>query len=505
MKVLHPYINYCEAMFPINRIQWILFAVMVHIKWTSSSLSGTWDNDVFIGRHWDDWVTPTTVYSPEVTKPALLVMYEPRCEAEIFEKNFIAERLPLQQYLVFGKYDSITTPKYIWYDIDEHDDILNRYNPQNCPEYLYFAKGSSVFQPEIYQRSSGIEVLDWLWGKFAVAISVENHRNDAVMIDIKGKRPHFFILQAGEIQMFQTFISDVILITDRSNGKFIHGMVIEPETTSLDIKNSMDMGDIGDMSWYTKKKQEMEVLSTKTREKIWKISSNYLRNFKQPLLLPMFTKQGYHKTKIPNSLYQDIMEFYRAGKVNRRHESGFVDPLINDREVRCTMVKLSEEMVDHIAEIIKPLMEAWSNVSLELTYLYGIREYYTGNILRNHVDRVSTHVISAILQIDQEMEGQPAWQLEVITRDGKRRHTSLKPGEMLFYESATIIHGRPMPLQGKIYANAFLHYKPINNWKWHMHPDGHWIMYDGHPKEVIDQLVTKTTEQKPKIYYHEEL
>ena len=36
--------------------------------------------------------------------------------------------------------------------------------------------------------------------------------------------------------------------------------------------------------------------------------------------------------------------------------------------------------------------------------MYGIRRYRNGSWLSLHVDRVDTHVVSAILQIDQEVD-----------------------------------------------------------------------------------------------------
>ena len=44
----------------------------------------------------------------------------------------------------------------------------------------------------------------------------------------------------------------------------------------------------------------------------------------------------------------------------------------------------------------------------------------------------------------------------------KKHEVFLDPGEVLFYESAKLLHGRPYPLKGKSYANIFCHYKPLN-------------------------------------------
>lgn len=46
---------------------------------------------------------------------------------------------------------------------------------------------------------------------------------------------------------------------------------------------------------------------------------------------------------------------------------------------------------------------------------------------------------------------------------------------MLFYESTRLIHARPYPFLGKIFANAFLHFKPKTNWNyylWNSSPPG---------------------------------
>ena len=88
-----------------------------------------------------------------------------------------------------------------------------------------------------------------------------------------------------------------------------------------------------------------------------------------------------------------------------------------------------------------------------------------GNVLHNHVDRVNTHVISVILQIDQDLGSENVdWLLEVIEYTGERNHIKLLPGEMLFYESSKLIHGRPDAFRGEIFANAFMHFAPVHDW-----------------------------------------
>jgi Ankyrin repeats (3 copies) len=53
------------------------------------------------------------------------------------------------------------------------------------------------------------------------------------------------------------------------------------------------------------------------------------------------------------------------------------------------------------------------------------------------------------------------WVLELIDHDGYAVNVTLQPGEMIMYESHSILHGRPYPLNGQYYANCFFHYEPI--------------------------------------------
>ena len=56
-----------------------------------------------------------------------------------------------------------------------------------------------------------------------------------------------------------------------------------------------------------------------------------------------------------------------------------------------------------------------------------------------------------------------SWPIEVYGHDGTAHNCTLEPGDLLLYESHTVLHGRPFPLQGEYYANVFVHYKPIDH------------------------------------------
>ncbi len=122
---------------------------------------------------------------------------------------------------------------------------------------------------------------------------------------------------------------------------------------------------------------------------------------------------------------------------------------------------------DSLFRQMRPLLEEWSGVSsLIPTSCYGIRYYLDGAVLENHVDRLKTHAVSAIVNVDQDPEMSEPWLLEIFDHDGNVHHIEMAPGDMVFYESAACVHGRPSPFKGKYYANFFIHYAPQDESIW---------------------------------------
>jgi prolyl 4-hydroxylase len=74
------------------------------------------------------------------------------------------------------------------------------------------------------------------------------------------------------------------------------------------------------------------------------------------------------------------------------------------------------------------------------------------------VDRLPL-VSSAIINVAQDVDED--WLLEVYDHNGQAHNVSMAPGDLVLYESHSIIHGRPFPLKGKYYANIFVHFEPL--------------------------------------------
>ena len=455
----------------------------------------TWDNDVYTGRQFNDLLTQTKVESPEIMTRAVLILYAPSCENGLNMEELRPQRLPPPQYMVFAKHDYESSARCVWYQMDFKDRLKDRYHLEQCLEFLYFDKGKSLFdQPEKYSKSLGYGVFYWIWYKLSIQLTIINNRNLRVMVEFHGDGPKMseFTIETNSTVTVDCYVSYIITIFSAERRTFIYGAVLsfDDNETTIQLEQTTHMESQVDV-WY--KSERKKQLDTGADIGGWRrnIAVIYLHDFKQPVLLPKFTELGYKKGTIPLDLYETLVTFYKNNIHKRVPEFHKIEPAINDSEVKCSMVHLSQEMVKKTADAMQPLMEEWSNVTLEMTRLYGIREYYTGNILRNHVDRVNTHVVSVILQIDKDLGGQPDWELEIIGFDGLRKNVTLQPGEYLFYESATLIHGRPFPYKGNIFANAFLHYRPQQGWKWRRDNDGQWFLFEGQEVEPIEILGTE--------------
>ena len=91
-----------------------------------------------------------------------------------------------------------------------------------------------------------------------------------------------------------------------------------------------------------------------------------------------------------------------------------------------------------------------------------------GAVLATHVDRMPL-ISSAIVNVAQDVD--EPWPIEVIGHDGKAHNVTMEPGDMVLYESHSILHGRPFPLKGRYFANVFIHFEPTGHTLRHIGED----------------------------------
>eukprot|EP00428_Durinskia_dybowskii_P064349 CAMPEP_0170377754 /NCGR_PEP_ID=MMETSP0117_2-20130122/12440_1 /TAXON_ID=400756 /ORGANISM="Durinskia baltica, Strain CSIRO CS-38" /LENGTH=448 /DNA_ID=CAMNT_0010633071 /DNA_START=385 /DNA_END=1731 /DNA_ORIENTATION=- len=172
--------------------------------------------------------------------------------------------------------------------------------------------------------------------------------------------------------------------------------------------------------------------------------------------------------KAPAAAWDPLIAFYEANQHSEKLEDWpRGNTYVNSWEVPSYMVSLENRSLrgglavkQKVWDGVKPILEEWTGQKLEPTSLYGIRIYKDGAILSTHVDRLPL-VTSAIIQVAQDLDD--PWPIEVYDHNGKAYNVTMEPGDMVLYESHTVLHGRPFPLRGRKYANVFVHFQPIGH------------------------------------------
>mmetsp|Transcript_9987 Transcript_9987/g.20822 ORF Transcript_9987/g.20822 Transcript_9987/m.20822 type:complete len:496 (+) Transcript_9987:103-1590(+) len=195
-------------------------------------------------------------------------------------------------------------------------------------------------------------------------------------------------------------------------------------------------------------------------------------NIRQPQSMINMTSTGYAKLKAPDSLLKLLTSFWEANKHAKKFEEwGSGNIYTNHWESPTYMVSVEEKNLEGAGpELKNAIWDAaidgiaeWTGgvAKLRPVSLYGIREYTEGAILSPHVDRVPL-VSSGIVNVAQDVD--EPWPLEVYDRHGHAVNITMEPGDMILYESHSLIHGRPFPLKGRYYANIFIHFEPFDGW-----------------------------------------
>jgi prolyl 4-hydroxylase len=192
---------------------------------------------------------------------------------------------------------------------------------------------------------------------------------------------------------------------------------------------------------------------------------------------PRIDPKGFKVTKVPGPIWGLINDAYKLLQNNIQEENwAGVKDVINtpDGELGSEMMSFDNltTMRKLIHDQLLPMHQSWINQPLIPTMLYGIRSYKRGASLINHVDRLETHHVSSIIVVDKNLScgcgpgKEPEdWPLHFQSHDGKWHKIYAEPGDMILYESATCMHGRPDPFKGTFYRNFYVHYQ-LKDWRY---------------------------------------
>jgi hypothetical protein len=189
-------------------------------------------------------------------------------------------------------------------------------------------------------------------------------------------------------------------------------------------------------------------------------------NLDQPKAQTNYTDVGFKKTRLSDETWSKVKTFWADVKAMENFPDSLrsenwpeANTYVNHWETDTKMHPLDNKLNGVLWDEVEQIMQEWipTASSFSKSSLYGVRVYREGHILAPHVDR-DPLISSAIINIDQEVT--EPWPLEVIGHDGFAHNITISPGEVILYESHSVIHGRPFALKGSYYANVFVHFKP---------------------------------------------
>lgn len=186
--------------------------------------------------------------------------------------------------------------------------------------------------------------------------------------------------------------------------------------------------------------------------------------------LPKLTETGYKIVQCPQEAWGIIQDAYRLLMLNPQPEQGVGRDIIDGGEIPTEMMSFDNltSIRELLLEKLKPVhQEFCGGLDIEPAALYGIRSYNKGATLVNHTDRIQTHHVSSIIIVDKDLDcgcnqtkGVPNdWPLEFHDHNGEIHQIYAEIGDIILYESATCLHGRPTPFKGNWYRNFYVHYK----------------------------------------------
>ncbi|KAL7534776.1 hypothetical protein ACHAXR_006067, partial [Thalassiosira sp. AJA248-18] len=194
-------------------------------------------------------------------------------------------------------------------------------------------------------------------------------------------------------------------------------------------------------------------------------------SLRQPAAMQNYTELGFKKIRAPEEVWKRVKKFWEENKDRKNWQSENWprgNTYTNHWESPTYMVSVEDTRLRGAGSNLKrkvwnaarDTIQEWTGEELTDCSLYGIRVYTEGAILATHVDRMPL-VSSAIINVDQDVD--EPWPIEVYAHDGKAYNITMEPGDMVLYESHSVLHGRPFPLKGRMYANIFVHFEPTGH------------------------------------------
>lgn len=376
-------------------------------------MSGHRVTDLYNGIHFDDLLQD----SPDELRASAAVMFydSQKCMNEYNSMQWerVAEtRLPSRDRLMIARYDMHAAPRRAWYKFTPEMDLSKRFNVTKCPELVFISR-----------KCDGLT--DWC---------VREHKDG---VDIMGCENFTDACEPSQVTHWDNRgdIVDWINVMLMQDGRPLMSPFLETYTEQAD--------------WLIRRDHTT--------------TDNHARNVYLAQAFPAFTKGGFEVMDTPPEVHNWLNEFIDTTDEKPEFwnsESTQVSYVQNATGFH-DLDQVATKRAEIANRVLKPIVEKWSGMNnLEMTAFYGVRKYTNDAILKNHVDRIDSHILSITISVRKgNPDGKP-WPLEVIRYDGEHVRYDHPEGTMVLYESSKLAHGRPFKNKGGEHYGAFLHFRP---------------------------------------------
>jgi prolyl 4-hydroxylase len=174
-------------------------------------------------------------------------------------------------------------------------------------------------------------------------------------------------------------------------------------------------------------------------------------NTYQPMSMRNYTKMGFKKIRAPEETFKILKDFWDTNRNKNQTEWKSLNTYHNLWDSPSAIVDIQQpsfgggpHVTTQVWESARQTLEEWTGMHLSPCSIWGIRIYKNNSILTTHVDR-NPLVTSAIINVDQDVD--EPWPLEVWGHDGKPYNVTMEPGDMVLYESHSVLHGKTLSSQ----------------------------------------------------------
>ena len=141
--------------------------------------------------------------------------------------------------------------------------------------------------------------------------------------------------------------------------------------------------------------------------------NGYMSAVHSALISPNFTEYGWGLTRAPPDLTDALLQNLMRGIESETTPTEHYDIDIGDSfPLEMPLMIHDFDLNNRALQELKPIQEAWAGVELIGNNAYGLRVYRNQSNLQMHVDESATHIISSILHVGHDPEGEP-WPLVI--------------------------------------------------------------------------------------------